>query len=62
MDEEQHAFVSYTSLKEAQTAARGTNGDILHNERITAKVEGCSSSPLIDHTVKVEDLAGRSYI
>ena len=60
MDEEQHAFITYTSLKEAQTAARGTNSAILHDGRITAKVEGCSNSLLIVHTVKVENLAGRT--
>jgi RNA recognition motif-containing protein len=62
IDEEQHAFVTYTSLKEAQKAARGMNGAILHGERITAKVnvEGCSSPKLSDHTIKVEILAGHA--
>lgn len=60
MDEEQHAFVTYTSLKEAQRAARGMNGAILHGERITAKVEGSSSPESSDHTVKVEILAGHA--
>ena len=57
MDEEQHAYITYTSVEEAQRAARGMNGAILHGERITAKVEGCSSPKLNDHTVKVENLA-----
>ena len=59
MDEDQHAFVTYTSLKEAQTAARATNGAILAGERITAKVEGYSTASLSldDCTVKVENLS-----
>ena len=57
MDEEQHAYITYTSVEEAQRAARGMNGAILQGERITAKVEGCSSPELKDHTVKVENLA-----
>ena len=60
MDEEQHAYITYTSLEEAQRAARGMHGAILHGERITAKVEGCSSPELNDHTVKVVNLAGHT--
>ena len=57
MDEEQHAYITYTSVEEAQRAARGMNGAILHGEKITAKVEGCSSPELNEHTVKVQNLA-----
>ena len=57
MDEDQHAFVAYTSLKEAQTAARATNGSILVGERITAKVEGYPSSSQDGCTIKVENLS-----
>ena len=57
MDEEQHAYITYTSLKEAQRAARGMHGAILHGERITAKVEGSFSPELTDHTVKIDNLA-----
>lgn len=60
MDEEQHAYVTYTALEEAQRAARGMHGAILHGERITAKVEGSSSPELNDYTVKVENLAGHT--
>ena len=60
MGEDQHAYVTYTALEEAQKAARGTDGAILHGERITAKVEGNSGPELTDHTIKVENLARRT--
>lgn len=58
LDEDQHAFVSYTSMKEAQAAARALTGAILHGERITANVERQPGNPFNEHTVKVENLSG----
>ena len=61
MDEDQHAFVTYTSLAEAQAAARATTGALLSGQRISANVEGHLPSTLFGAcTIKVENLARKT--
>ena len=55
--EDQHAFVNYTSLKDALTAARAMNGAILDGHILSVQVKEHSYSPRNDSIVKVENLS-----
>ena len=55
-NEEQHAFVNYTSLGAAQTAARVLNGTSVGGSKITVKLQSDRTSGR-EYTVKVENLS-----